>query len=267
MLAGGAETDLVTGKAPNPSLRLVGTVPDTASPSLAWKAIVATGGVDQPDSRVSAMAICGQGVSVVRPTLIVTAGAGPTAAASSAVVTATCPPGTVLVGGGAAVGLTNGQPGPPQYFVTASFPSSAGAVPAGTGPAPTSWTAIGALGGAPMKGGRIQAVADCLPGRSASVNVVVVTELGPTAAQTARMVTATCPPRSILVGGGVYTGPSKLDHPLMGLHLRGSFPSGPGGAPVAAGGSPRSWSAIANDGGVIALGARTSSFALCSAAP
>lgn len=264
-LSGGAEAYLADGKAPNPSLRLVATLPLASPSALRWNSIVGTGGVDQSDSRVSAVAVCGSGVSDGRPTVVVTNAPGPTAAASDALATATCPAGTVLVGGGAAVSLTNGQPGPPQYFFTGSFPSSRNGAPAGTGPVPNSWTAIGALGGMPMTNGRIQAVAVCAPGASASVNVVVNTSSGPTTPESAHEVTATCPGHSVLVGGGVYTGPAELERPLQGLHLRGNFPSAPTGLALTNGGSANSWSVIANSGGVIALGARTSAFALCSA--
>jgi hypothetical protein len=263
LLAGGAEAYLADGKAPNPSLRLVATVPDGTGGSARWDAIIATGGVTQSDSRIASMALCGQ----VNPpaTVVVKAVPGPQAAASNALATATCPRGMVLVGGGAAVSLTNGQPGPPQYFVTASFPSRATGAPATTGTAPTSWTAIGALGGAPMAGGQLTSVADCVPGTAPSVTVVVNTQAGPSTPQTAKEVTATCPRHSTVVGGGVYTGPSELEHTLMGLHLRGSFPSTATGTPAGSGTSATSWSVIANSGGVIAVGARTTSFALCTA--
>ena len=257
----------MNGKPPNPSLRLVGSVPGGTPFGATWKAIVATGGVEQAGSRVSALALCGRGVTASGLTVVVANSAGPTAAASNARATATCPAGTVLVGGGAWVSLANGQAGPPQSFITASFPSTAAGQPAVTGLAPTSWSAIGALGGAPMTGGRVEAAAECLAGTPTSVIVVVASTLGPTAAQRAQVVTATCPNLSVLVGGGVYTGPAKLDHTLQGLHLRGSFPSDSSGGRVVAGASPTSWSVIANSGGVIAVGARTTAYALCSAAP
>jgi hypothetical protein len=257
------EAFLSTGKAPNPSLRVVGTVADSTPDG--WQSIIATGGIEQADSRVSALAVCGRGVKAVRATVVTTPAPGPTAAASDALATATCPAGTVLVGGGAAVSLVNGQEGPPQYFVTGSFPSSRTGVPSATGSVPTSWTAIGALGGMGMTNGQVRALAVCLPGSSASVNVVVSTFLGPTAAQTAREVTATCPAHTVLTGGGVYTGPAQLQHTLQGLHLRGSFPSDALGMAASAGTSATSWSVIANAGGILAVGARTTSFALCTA--
>jgi hypothetical protein len=266
MLAGGAEAYLANGHAPNPSLRLAGTVPQLAADgTVRWTAIIATGGVDQPGSRVSALALCGHNTIGVNATIVSSTAPGPTAAASNALATATCPTGTVLVGGGGAVSLANGQPGPPQYFLTGSYPSTGDGLPAKTGPVPASWTAIGALGGAPMTDGSLRAVAICVPGGSTSVRVVVATSQGPTTAQTARVVTATCPRGSVLVGGGVHTGPSKLRRTLQGLHLRGSFPSGPSGMPKPDGTAANSWSVIANAGGVIALGSRTSAFALCSA--
>jgi hypothetical protein len=116
-----------------------------------------------------------------------------------------------------------------------------------------------------MSNGRVRAVAMCMTGGPASVTVVVKTQFGPTTPQSAREVTATCPARSVLVGGGVYTGGAVLQRPLQGLHLRGSFPSGTTGEAPAAGAAASSWSVIANAGGVIALGSRTTAFALCAA--
>jgi hypothetical protein len=265
LVSGGAQAYLADGKAPNPSLRLVGTEPGRGEPLTKWQSVVATGGVNQDGSQVSAVGVCGQGMAATTVKVVDVAAPGPTAAASDALATATCPQGSVLVGGGAAVSLTDGQPGPPQYFFTASFPSAANGAPAVSGPVPNSWTAIGALGGMPMTNGQVRAIADCVPGSSTSVTVVVSTFLGPTAAMSAKQVTASCPAHSVLVGGGVYAGPSELHHTLQGLHLRGSFPTGPLGAPVASGAAPTSWSVIANAGGILAVGARTTAFALCAA--
>jgi len=275
LLDGGALADLSDGKAPNPSLRLVGSLTSTsATPAgsatkasgtqSSWRAIVATGGVDQTDSRITAVALCGRLPTGSEPTVVVTDAPGPTSAASNARDTATCPTGTVLIGGGGWVSLTDGRPGPPQYFLTGSYPSTAGGVPAQPQSRPRSWTAVGALGGAPMTDGRVEAVAECIQGAADSVTVAVATNRGPTTPETAEEVTAVCPARTVAVGGGMYAGPSDLHRTLQGLHLRGSFPSDAAGKLLGTGGRPTSWSAVANAGGIIALGARTTSFALCT---
>ncbi len=280
LLDGGALADLSDGKAPNPSLRLVGSLTSTSAtpagsgskPSgtqSSWRAIVATGGVDQTDSRITAVALCGRlptgsEPAGSEPTVVVTDAPGPKSAASNARDTATCPTGTVLIGGGGWVSLSDGQPGPPQYFLTGSYPSTAGGVPAEPKSRPRSWTAIGALGGAPMTDGRVEAVAECVPGAADSVTVAIATDRGPTTPETAEEVTAVCPTRTVAVGGGMYAGPSDLHRTLQGLHLRGSFPSDAAGKLLGTGRRPTSWSVVANAGGIIALGARTTSYALCT---
>jgi hypothetical protein len=266
LLSGGLVADLTTGQAPNPSLRLVGSVPlpggSGAADAQQWRATVAAGGVDQPDARTTAVALCAPSLRGAR--IVTTSAAGPRAAASAADATAACPSGWAVAGGGGAVSLASGAAGPPQYFLTGSYPSNAAGVPAPSDTAAAAWTAVGALGGMPMTNGLIRAVAICVPPSSGVVRVATVRELGPTKPRAAEEVTASCGPGTHLVGGGAYTGPPKLGHVLQGLHLRGSFPSGDGGAVPKTGTSVGSWSVIANAGGMVTIGARTTAFAMCT---
>jgi hypothetical protein len=214
-----------------------------------------------------ALGICDRGTAAsAAPQVIAKSTLGPFAAASSARATAVCPGGTSLVGGGANAGLRKGWPPPPSLHVTASFPSDPGGNALPSGGQPNAWTAVAATGGAPLTGAATTAYALCAP-RPATGQMVVKSAIGPSGAATSFGVTARCPDGSILVFGGASTGLNQGGNdPPQGLHMRGTFPSDAAGHPVG-GAAPTAWTAVAEAGGLLTLGARTTAFAVCSSQP
>jgi hypothetical protein len=212
-----------------------------------------------------ALGICDRGTAgTAAPQVVVKSTLGPFAAASSARATAVCPGGTALVGGGANAGLRKGWPPPPSLHVTASFPSDPGGNALAAGGQPSAWTAVAATGGAPLTGAATTAYALCGT-RPATDRMVVKSAIGPSGAATSFSVTARCPDGSILAFGGASTGlTQKGNDPPQGLHMRGTFPSDAAGHPVD-GTAATAWTAVAEAGGLLTLGARTTAFAVCSA--
>jgi len=252
--AGGLLADLSTGKPASPSLRLDATRPT----GTAWAAVVATGGVAEPGARSRAFALC-------PPTEIpriheVASRLGPRQAGTASLATAPCPPGSTVVGGGGGVDMADGGAAPRFFFLTGSYPSSPAGVPVLAGAA-AAWTAVGAIGGMPLAGGRVTAFAVCATGRAPSV--VAATIHGPSSPATTVAATATCPPGSVLLGGGANTGLPRATSPPQGLHLRGTYPSHADGRIPSDGELVPSWTAVANAGGLPTLGAVTTAFALC----
>src|SRR5437764_641806 len=275
LIGGGIRASVKGGGTPSPSQHFVGAFPSTSdgiaatasagSPS-SWTAIGATGAQPVPDANTTALGVCDRRpAGTPTPQLIVKSTPGPFAAASSARATAVCPSGTALVGGGADAGLRKGWPPPPSLHITASFPSD----PAGNalrfGGRPNAWTAVAATGGAPLTGAATTAYALCGT-RPATGPMVVKSALGPSGAATSFSVPAGFPDGSILVFGGASTGLTQGGNdPPQGLHLRGTFPSDAAGHPID--GTAAAWTAVAEAGGLLTLGARTTAFAVCSSQP
>ena len=275
-IGGGIRASVKGDGTPSPSQHFVGAFPSTSdgaaatasagSPS-SWTAIGATGAQPVPDANTMALGICDRGAAAsAAPQVVVKSTLGPFAAASSARATAVCPGGTSLVGGGANAGLRKGWPAPPSLHVTASFPSDPGGNALASGGQPNAWTAVAATGGAPLTGAATTAYALCAP-RPATGQMVVKSAIGPSGAATSFSVTARCPDGSILVFGGASTGLNQGGNdPPQGLHMRGTFPSDAAGHPVG-GVAATAWTAVAEAGGLLTLGARTTAFAVCSSQP
>jgi hypothetical protein len=275
VLTGGGIRSTIEGDGtPSPSQHFVGTFPSTvegaaaasAGPPSSWTAIGATGAQPVPDASTTALGICDRasGAGAAAPQVVTTIIPGPFAAASSTRATAVCPTGTTLVGGGANAGLAHGWPPPPSLHVTASFPSdSAGHAPTASGARPDAWTAVAATGGAALTGAATTAYALCST-RPPAGRLVVHSEIGPSGAATSSSVTARCPDGSVLLLGGASTGLTPGgDDPPQGLHMRGTFPSDAAGHSVN-GTAASAWTAVAEAGGLLTLGARTTAFAECS---
>jgi hypothetical protein len=94
--------------------------------------------------------------------------------------------------------------------------------------------------------------------------MVVKSAIGPSGAATSFSLTARCPGRSVLLFGGAATGLSQGGNkPPQGLHMTGTFPSDTAGHPV--NGTPATgWTAVAEAGGLMTLGTKTTAFAVCS---
>jgi len=273
LIGGGIRASIKGDGTPSPSQHFVGAFPSTSGGAAAtasagsptsWTAIGATGAQPVPDANTMALGICDRQPSgTAAPQVVVKTMLGPFAAASSARATAVCPGGTVLVGGGANAGLRKGWPPPPSLHVTASFPSGPGGDGLASGARPNAWTAVAATGGAPLTGAATTAYALCAT-RPAAGRMVVNSGIGPSGGATSFGVTARCPDGSILLLGGASTGLSERgNNPPQGLHMRGTFPSDAAGHPVD-GAAATAWTAVAEAGGLLTLGARTTAFAVCS---
>jgi hypothetical protein len=94
--------------------------------------------------------------------------------------------------------------------------------------------------------------------------MVVKSAIGPSGDATSFSLTARCPDRSVLLFGGAATGLTQGgNNPPQGLHMTGSFPSDAAGRPVN-GAAATAWTAVAEAGGLMTLGTKTTAFAVCS---
>jgi hypothetical protein len=181
----------------------------------------------------------------------------PVPVAGNAVVSASvdCPSGSDLVGGGWAAALSDGRQPPASLHLTAGFPS-----------APRSWTVAAGTGKRPVARGVAQPFALCRPGADPAPQIVSTTVPGPLGAGATTRATAVCPAGSVLTGGGARaSGAAGGGQPApAALHLTGSLPSTPAAAVLA--GVARSWTAVAQNGGMPSPGASTTAFAICVAA-
>jgi uncharacterized repeat protein (TIGR01451 family) len=166
--------------------------------------------------------------------------------------TATCTPGTELIGGGAVTttpdqindGTTVGNEG--NLKPLASYPSDAAGVPAANGTTgATSWSAYGSAGIQNAGGGPdvVTAYALCSTDPSPPPVEVAAADIdGPVAQPGTTTITgsATCPSGTQLMGGGYRAdetaGATGGLQPQQGYHIRGSYPST--SAATSAGGTP-----------------------------
>jgi hypothetical protein len=190
---------------------------------------------------------------------------GPSGTFTGVLATATCPPGTRLLSGGART-----MPGTiGSLKPNGSFPSDASGAPVLSGANPTSWTAAGLNGGAGDTSNTTRAFAACATGGAANPTITVRNARvdGPGAASTGAQATTSCPPGTALVVGGAYISDHFALAGSQGDHLTGSFPSDPSGAPVTAG-AASSWTASSHTGGTISGDLTdTNAWALCAGEP
>ena len=178
-------------------------------------------------------------------TVVATSRPGPSETFTGVLATATCPPGTRLLSGGART--TPGSVG--SLKPNGSFPSDVNGAPVTSGTNPTSWTAAGLNGGQPPANNTTHAFAICAtaePDLNVSVRNALVD--GPTEASTGGQVTTTCPPGTVLLGGGAYISDDFGLPGSQGDHLTGTFPSDATGEPVTTG-TAASWTASSHIGG------------------
>ena len=272
LTGGGTLLARSTGAAPSGNLKVNGTLPSDGSGAPAtggpadpdeWTSVAAFGGGSEPGHEARAFALCAAAPAARHTSVVVATSADGAAAIAPAGVTATCPDGTRLVGGGA----LGTPPSAPSFRPVASFPSDdAGraALPGATDPG--SWTAIGAAP-AGTAGVTTSAFALCSDAPELHTSVARVDAQGPQTANAAVAVTVTCPPDTRLLSGGVRVDASGVA-PAQGVHLSGSYPSAADGSPVPAGTqAPASWTTVVQAGNGSAAGTNQRAFALCAAIP
>jgi hypothetical protein len=165
LVGGGASTEVPPSPI-QPSLHLIGSYPSDAAghPSTtgtapsAWTAVGASGGAAITNATTSAYALCTAagtvGVQVAATTMT-----GPQAASTPQALTAPCPSGTAVLGGGVDITLNGGTP-QQGVHITGDYPSVGGA-PVAAGGTATDWTAITQSGGQPTPGTVSSAFALC----------------------------------------------------------------------------------------------------------
>ncbi|MEV7522319.1 hypothetical protein [Streptomyces sp. NPDC091371] len=183
---------------------------------------------------------------------------GPFTGLSSRLVTATCPAGTVLIGGGArttpaSVGSLKPVAGFPTFN---DAEHHFGAIAAGDGERdPDSWTAVGGIGGGRGQDNMTYAYAICGAGginlKHVSTTVRFQEVSGPNTASTGQTATVGCSREDgLLVSGGAAISGGNVTTTEFskatsgGPHLNGSFPSDADGTPAGDGSSnPSHWTA------------------------
>ncbi|SEK88690.1 hypothetical protein [Streptacidiphilus jiangxiensis] len=243
-----------------------------------WIARGGSGGQVNSSFSTTPYAMCLTSTLIGHTQVVMNKANTPTTAATVGLATATCPSGTVLLGGGALV--TPGNTG--NFKVIGSFPTFAdsahdhGKIAAADGATnPDSWTAVG-WDNSTNAANETYAYAIC-SGSGINVSGVTVTVRfgevsGPNTGSTGQNATATCGSGDgKLVSGGAaissggvsttdFTGPGS-----GGDHLNGSFPSDSSGNPVANGATTAaSWTAFAHTGGMASTSNHTDVWALCA---
>lgn len=152
LIGGGARTTIPPPPAPiQPSLHLIadfpsdptGASPASGSSVNSWTAIADTGGTNVTNATTSAFAMCAHGGPATQ--VIATVVPGPEVASTPTVAVASCPAGTVLLGGGVRADLQAG--GTPQQGIhlVGSYPGQG--APVASGAAGQSWSGVAHSGG------------------------------------------------------------------------------------------------------------------------
>jgi phosphodiesterase/alkaline phosphatase D-like protein len=187
--------------------------------------------------------------------------------ASAVNVTATCPVGSTLVGGGtfqrrlasAAEVPNNG------LKVNGTIPSAADGTPAASDSTnPRSWTAVAGFGGQAESGDQATAFADCATSGPTATSVRVSPSVSVALENAAPLTTtATCPLGTRLVGGGAVGLPPRSPR----FNPIASYPSDVSGSPVANGtANPVAWTAYGS-AGAPAADQQITAYAICSTDP
>ena len=228
-----------------------------------WLSSGGSGGGVPNDAQTLGYALCLNAGFVAGTQVVVASTTGPAGTFQTAHATATCPPGTRLLSGGART--TPGTVG--SLKPNGSFPSDAGGTPLTEGANPSSWTAAGLNGGGGDQGNATHAFAVCTTGAALpNVGIAHARMPGPAAASSAAQVSASCPAGSTLLGGGGFISDAFGLPGSQGDHLTGSYPSDAAGTPVASG-AAASWTAASHTGGVDSGSlTQTDVWALCASA-
>jgi hypothetical protein len=186
------------------------------------------------------------------------------AAATAINVTANCPSGSTLVGGGAFLRRSSSAADIPGngLKLNGTIPSDSAGNPATDGsPTPSSWTAVAGFGGQNDAGDQATAFANCGTGGPTTTVVKVSAPVGPSAENNPpNTTTATCPSGArLLSGGALGVPPSEPSFKPIA-----SYPSDALGNPAVNGTiDPNSWSAYGSTG-VSAADEQVTAFAVCS---
>ncbi|MEU9861057.1 hypothetical protein AB0D99_09280 [Streptomyces sp. NPDC047971] len=288
---GGVSQTIGTGTSSNGN-KINGTVPspDGSTEYLAstgvvgtdvthWLGIGGSGGAVNGSFSSTPYAMCFTSGLVDHTQVVMDKLAGPTAAGTVGLVTATCPAGTRLLGGGARITPASvGSLKPIASFPT--FDDSAhgfGRKAAADGETdPDSWTAVGWNGGGGNSDNTTYAYAICsgngIDTEGATVTVRHTSVSGPTTATSGRTATTGCAEGDgTLVSGGAaisggsltttdFTGPGSV-----GDHLNGSYPSTSRAVPVTDGTTTAAyWTADAHTGAGSSPNTYTDAWALCA---
>ncbi|MEE1788604.1 hypothetical protein PUR71_37740 [Streptomyces sp. SP17BM10] len=249
-----------------------------------WLAFGGSGSNYSPAFSSTPYAMCLDSNRIRHTQVVMNKVAGPSLSQDSRLVTATCPTGTRLIGGGART--TPASVG--SLKPIASFPTSADAAhdfgrkAAGDGETnPDSWTAVGGIGGGRDGGNTTFAYAICTGDdvtiKNITTKVGFAEVSGPTVAGTFGTATVGCGgdaderhDRWSLVSGGAAASGGKVTTTDFskagsgGTHLTGSYPSDAEAAPAEDGtDDPDHWSATVHVGGSPSPNTYTDVWALC----
>jgi hypothetical protein len=278
--SGGSNEDLAGGGARATSstttnfnsLKLNGTAPSTDGSTVSsngstnpsyWAGIAGLADKDLANTTTWGYGVCiTSGPS--HTTVVVNSTNGPIGTDTFATVTASCPTGDRLLGGGART--TPASVG--SLKIEGSFPSDSSGNPSADGATnPTSWTAAGENGGDGNSNNTTYAFALCsTEATNPTVTVMKTEATGPTAASTTQAATtlgcSTLSGSPVLLSGGAFINNNGGEPASQGDHLLGDFPSDTSGNPVTSG-SADAWTAQGRTGGQASSGTVTDVWALC----
>jgi len=237
-----------------------------------WLGYGGTGNNATGHYTIQPFAVCFTNSVVNHTQVVVNSTTGPNSANAMASVTATCPSGTRLLGGGAQSILA----GNGSVKVIGSFPSNSfGSATAAGGTNPTSWTAVALNGNQAVSGDETTAYAVCSGSRidvsGVTVTVKHTNVSGPTSADSSQQATSSdCGTDGNLISGGASisggdpTTSSFATPGSSGDHLNGDYPSSDSsGTPTSDGNSPSTWTAIGHTGGQSSANTYTDVWGLC----
>ncbi|GAA0315263.1 hypothetical protein GCM10010302_63090 [Streptomyces polychromogenes] len=243
-----------------------------------WMAFGGSGSRSSDAFSTTPYAICLHSNLIRHTQVVMNKAQGPTSGLSSRLVTATCPAGTVLIGGGART--TPASVG--SLKPIASFPTFAdaehhfGSIAAGDGEHdPDSWTAVGGIGGGRGADNMTYAYAICgtddIVLKHVSTTVHFTEVIGPDTASTGQTATTGCSREDgqLVSGGAAISGGNVTTTDFSkatsgGPHLNGSFPSDAAGTPAGGvGADPSYWTAATHSGGSPSQGSYSDVWALC----
>src|SRR5206468_1529087 len=141
---------------------LSGPGPGPGPGARGWSALGATGGQIVLGGVTTAYAMCIHGTPFGPQRIVVASVPGPALATTTARAIASCPSGTLPIGGGGLTAVAKGSPSPSLHLI-GSFPSdSKGVATRGSSTAPTAWSALADAGGRTGTGVVTTAFAICV---------------------------------------------------------------------------------------------------------
>lgn len=261
------------------STEFLGSTGVVATDVTHWLGIGGSGGAVDPAYSSTPYALCYTSSLIDHTQVVMNKVAGPTASGAQALVVATCPANTVLLGGGArstpaSVGSLKPIAGFPTFDDAAHDSGHKAAANGETNP--NSWAAVGLNGGGGGTGNTTYAYAIC-SGSGIDVSGVTVTVRysevsGPTTATTGQKATVGCGAGDgkLVSGGAAISGGSVTTTDFTapgsgGDHLNGSYPSDSSGNPVSNGTTTAAnWTAFTHTGGASSPSTYTDVWALCA---